>query len=80
MTLFCKYKHIFGKPNEGVHQYRLFNLAIVDVLCTIVLIVILTLWTHLPWIHITMYTLIAMILCHRLFCVRTTTDKLFFPE
>lgn len=27
----CEYKDIFGIPNEGVHSYRLFNIAIVDV-------------------------------------------------
>ena len=32
----CKYKDIFGKPNEGVHKYRLFNIAIVDMSFTII--------------------------------------------
>ena len=34
---FCKFANIFGKPNEGVHKYRLFDIAIVDVLATLVL-------------------------------------------
>ena len=32
----CKYKDIFGKPNEGVHKHRLFNIAIVDMSFTII--------------------------------------------
>jgi hypothetical protein len=32
-----QYKDIFGKPNEGVHSYRLFDVAIVDLLLTILL-------------------------------------------
>ena len=33
----CRYKHIFGKPNTGIHTYRFFNIAIVDVMLTILL-------------------------------------------
>ena len=33
----CKYKDIFGKPNEGPHSYRFLNIAIVDTVLTIIL-------------------------------------------
>ena len=33
---FCKYKDYFGAPNTGAHQYRIFDLAIVDVVFTII--------------------------------------------
>ena len=32
---------IFGKPNEGIHSYRLFNIAIVDVIMTFILAYVL---------------------------------------
>ena len=35
--MLCQYKNIFGKVNEGIHSYRIFNIAIVDVLLTILL-------------------------------------------
>ena len=35
-----KYKYIFGKPREGVHSHRIFNIAIVDVIATLVLAII----------------------------------------
>jgi len=35
MTL-CKYKNVLGKPKEGIHKYRIFNIAIVDTLVTII--------------------------------------------
>ena len=35
MFYFCKYKDILGKPGEGVHSYRLFDIAIIDVVLTI---------------------------------------------
>jgi len=31
-----KYKNIFGKPGKGIHSYRFFNIAIVDVFLTII--------------------------------------------
>lgn len=36
----CKYKNILGEPGKGVHSYRIFNIAIVDVLLTLILLVI----------------------------------------
>ena len=80
MTLFCKYKHIFGNPKEGVHKYRLFDIAVIDVLFTILVIFILSKVTHSSVWIITIGMMFFMILCHRLFCVRTTTDKLLFPS
>ena len=37
MWYFCKYKDILGKPKTGLHSYRVFNVAIVDVLFTVLL-------------------------------------------
>ena len=34
--MLCKYKNIFGKVGKGVHSIRIFNVAIVDVLFTII--------------------------------------------
>ena len=33
----CQYKDLFGKVGEGVHSYRIFNIAVVDVLLTVLL-------------------------------------------
>ena len=33
--MFCKYKNIFGEAKKGVHRFRIFNIAIVDVIATI---------------------------------------------
>ena len=32
----CKYKNVLGEPNKGIHSYRLFGLAIADIVMTIV--------------------------------------------
>lgn len=33
----CEYKYIFGRPREGAHAYRLFDIAVVDVAATVLL-------------------------------------------
>ena len=32
-----EYKNMFGEPGKGIHKYRLFNIAIIDVIATIIL-------------------------------------------
>ena len=31
----CKYKDIFGKVGKGIHSFRICNIAVVDVLLTV---------------------------------------------
>ena len=38
----CKYKNMFGAPNTGAHKYRFLNIAIVDVLATVIVAYILS--------------------------------------
>lgn len=83
MSSFCpfkKFSEIFGRPNEGVHSYRFLNLAIIDVIGTIVIAYIIAKIFNLnPWITIIFAFVIGIIL-HRLFCVNTTINKLIFGE
>jgi hypothetical protein len=74
----CKYKDILGKPGEGVHSFRIFNIAIVDVLLTILAAYILSILTKNNFIYSLIFMFILGIISHRLFCVRTTIDKLLF--
>ena len=32
----CQYKDILGKPGKGIHSYRVFGLAIADVIMTLI--------------------------------------------
>lgn len=76
---FCQYKDIIGKPGEGAHSYRFLGFAIVDT-ATVIIVALLFAW-YFKWN--VWYTLVGFfitgILAHRLFCVRTTVDKLLFP-
>ena len=77
--MLCKYQYIFGKPGKGIHSYRIFNLAILDILGTILGAYIIH-W-FLPkykFLWILLFLFILGILLHKLFCVRTTIDKWIF--
>lgn len=77
---FCKYRYILGKPKQGVHSIRYLNIAIVDVLLTILLAKFIQYYfmkEQSIW-FILFLTFILGIFMHRLFCVRTTIDKLLF--
>lgn len=76
----CKYKDSLGKPNQGIHSYRLFGVAIVDVIMTIVAAFIISYIFHTSFLVTTILLFILGIVLHRMFCVRTTIDKLLFPN
>jgi hypothetical protein len=79
--MFCKYKNIFGAVGEGIHSYRIWDIAIVDLLLTVLLAYIIYIFIpHYTFIAILILLLTIGIICHRIFCVRTTVDKLLFPE
>jgi hypothetical protein len=76
----CKYKNIFGIPKQGVHSYRIFNIAIVDVIMTILVGYIISCIYKTPFIMTCIILFILGIILHRIFCVRTTVDKLLFSS
>jgi hypothetical protein len=77
--MLCQYKNILGKVGEGVHSYRIFNIAIVDVILTIIAAFIIHLFVPKYSFPIVLIILFLLgIFLHRLFCVRTTIDKILF--
>ena len=85
----CKYKNALGEPNTGIHSVRVFNIAIFDVLATILVGVLLHQYIIVEWLEMSssiklwmvLVVLFALgILLHRLYCVRTTVDKMIFDE
>ena len=82
----CKYKNLFGEPNTGVHSVRIFNIAIVDVLATIIVGILLQFFLlriysfYIDLCIILLVLFVSGIILHRLFCVRSTIDKLLFNE
>lgn len=80
MINLCKYKNALGIPKEGIHSYRLGGIAIADVIMTIIGAFIISLVSGGKFIYILIGLFIMGIILHRLFCVRTTIDKLLFPS
>jgi len=76
----CKYKNILGIPKKGIHSYRFLGLAIADVLMTIIGAFLIAYFFKLSFFYTTIALFVLGILLHRLFCVRTTIDKLLFPN
>jgi hypothetical protein len=78
--MLCKYSDIFGKPKQGVHSIRLFDIAIIDLLMTLLLAYIISVYFNKNFIIVSFVLFISGIILHRLFCVRTTIDKILFKD
>lgn len=74
----CKYKNALGEPGKGIHSYRFFGIAIMDVILTIISAYIISYFYNYNFIHTLIILFILGIILHRLFCVKTTIDKLLF--
>lgn len=69
---------IIGVSGQGIHSYRIFDIAYMDVIVVLIgsiLIAWLFKWNYVKTI-VGMF--ILGIIVHRLFCVRTTVDKWLF--
>ena len=76
----CHYKDIFGKPREGAHAYRILDIAVVDVVATVIVAFIINrVFGFIFWKSLVVLFIVGII-SHRLFCVRTTVDKWIFPN
>jgi hypothetical protein len=70
---------MLGKPGEGIHAYRIFDIAVVDVMWTLLGGFLLSLvFPRVPKLYIITGLFVLGILVHRLFCVRTKIDRLVF--
>ena len=76
--MLCEYKEAFGKPNEGIHKYRLFDIAIVDTIIVVIFGIIISMCIGVPAYIILIVLFFTGILAHRLFCVNTALNKKLF--
>ena len=75
MDIFREYKDIFGKSKQGLHSYRLLDVAIVDYMMTIIGAIILSYYTEIPLVVTTIGLFVLGILLHLLFGVSTGTMR-----
>jgi hypothetical protein len=79
---FCKYKDIAGKPREGIHAARIpgIDVAAYDTFGTLIIAYLISIYMgYNPWKFIG-GVLIAGIVAHRVFCVRTKVDEFLFRD
>ena len=76
----CKYKDALGEPGKGIHSYRFMGVAIADVIMTIIGTLFISFLIKKSFLLVLIGLFILGIILHRLFCVRTTIDKLLFSN
>ena len=77
-TDLCKYKNALGVPGQGIHSYRIFNVAVADVIMTIVGAWLISFAFPKKFLVILIALFLLGIALHRLFCVKTTVDTAIF--
>jgi hypothetical protein len=80
MSTFCKYKDVFGEPGEGVHSYRIFNIAVVDVIVTIVVAALVNYFLDYGFLPTLAFLFTLGIILHSIFCVKTTINMWLFSR
>ncbi len=77
----CPYKNLFGEPGTGIHSYRIFDIAYLDVFVTVVFAYVIYLFVpQYKFVYVLLSVFVLGIFIHRVFCVRTTVDKLLFDR
>lgn len=84
----CKYKNIFGEPNKGIHKYRFLGIASIDLFLTIFIALIVSYFIYkkinynIYQTFFIVFTILFLfgIICHRMFCVKTTIDNFIFTN
>lgn len=76
----CPYKYIFGKPSEGFHSYRIFDISILDVIVVCIGAYFISYYYQLDYKITLFISFLIGIIAHRLFCVETKVDRLLFGQ
>ena len=69
-----------GVPNVGIHSYKIFSVSYMDVGVVLIGAIIIAWVMKWSYVKTIVVTFILGIVVHRLFCVRSTVDKLLFPS
>jgi len=74
----CQYKNIFGEPGTGIHSYRVFGFAAVDILGTILGALFISWIFDTQFLSTLLILFLLGIILHRFFCVKTKLDIMLF--
>lgn len=78
--MLCQYKDTLGVPGKGLHSYRLFDLAIIDFLSTILGSVIISRIFNTSFIYVFLALILSGIFLHEIFCVKTKLNQLLLVD
>lgn len=78
--MLCSYRHIFGEERKGFHSLRLFDIAIGDVVLTLLLSLFISYVSKISFVITTIMVFIVGIVIHRIFCVNTKINTLIFGK
>ena len=73
-------KKAFGEPKTGIHSHRIFDIAYLDVLITMISAYFIQklFYPKTKYIKVLFFFFLLGIVLHRLFDVKTTIDKFLF--
>ena len=72
---FCAYRHLFGEPRQGIHAYRILDVAVFDVAVTVAVAAGTSYAFRWPFLYVLVAWFVLGIVVHRMFCVKTTVDR-----
>ena len=67
----CQFRNMFGQPRQGIHSYRIYDIAIVDTVLTIILAYLISMYFSYNFWALLIFLLFFSIFIHWLFCVDT---------
>lgn len=78
--MLCSYHHVFGEERKGFHSLRMFDVAVGDVLLTLLLSLFVSYVSKISIITTTIIIFIVGIIIHRIFCVNTKINSMIFGK
>ena len=81
-SLKLKLDNLFGLPREGIHSYRIYDIAYLDFGVTALgaFIFKMIFFKDTEYLSVFIGLFLLGIIVHRVFNVRTTIDKFLFPD
>lgn len=78
--MLCSYRHIFGEERKGFHSLRFLDIAVGDVVLTLLLSLFISYVSKISFVITTIMVFIVGIVIHRMFCVNTKINTLIFGK
>jgi hypothetical protein len=78
--MFCKYRHIFGEERKGFHSFRVLDVAIGDVIGTVLVSLLIAYYFNVSLAKTLLVAFVIGIVAHRLFCVNTKINTIIFGK